>query len=709
MRTVPRASPLLYCVVTPRAALIGCCFSFFERSSGEQTRWRKGEGERHSRRSLVKVCGSVDDGTLKRGRWSHQRVDKIDVSAGCGATAREEVAGHRTATAPEGGRRRAAWAPPCGVPLRVLTTLVLLATACLDGARGATTYSGPRYFDQSEVVTFRDEITNGERRTVGTPADGTVFESPCTITGDGPDCSIEETLRWGEQIVCSPGAYCFVVATEGASDIVFTTSPALTEHMNLRTLKASIKNIPVMPGAVHKIRLYEISEIQGFPEFESATDLQVCFDTVPAGAGKRCVSFYFGVPPFQVQLSVDGGNFSSTAVARIMPYQRSRVTVRVRDLNAQDRVCIDHPATYNKISGVPGLMEDQGSTAFFQWEDVGECYAATRCVSGLVDGQTCRGRLWERIFFIKAKPYNATLTFGAVPDASRTNVRSKRRGTDLDQEDRSTQTATLSLHTVLGVPAFLDTMPGVNTVPGTPYSGKRFPSAFVNCPVPKIAIYSVLQRWSSDTQSDQLGYLGSESVEIVEGQMPEGVVINRPEPYEMPRFTQRNAKDGNYHLQGSIASVEIDWTPRKGQEGQDHWMCLTAKGGQSHNTRCFVLPVSRCQYCTIEGDSLQSLAVDFKTSWLQLYTANSASVEAFDDQNKAKDYPLNPAHLVAGTRVTLGPLYHVKAHDSMDALATRFHTSVERLMEVNPDLKTPALQVGQELCVIPDVCPKENR
>jgi LysM repeat protein len=52
-----------------------------------------------------------------------------------------------------------------------------------------------------------------------------------------------------------------------------------------------------------------------------------------------------------------------------------------------------------------------------------------------------------------------------------------------------------------------------------------------------------------------------------------------------------------------------------------------------------------------------------------------------------------------------GPIYHVKPHDSMDSLATRFHTHVDRLMDMNPDLVTPDLEVGQELCIIPDVCP----
>lgn len=44
----------------------------------------------------------------------------------------------------------------------------------------------------------------------------------------------------------------------------------------------------------------------------------------------------------------------------------------------------------------------------------------------------------------------------------------------------------------------------------------------------------------------------------------------------------------------------------------------------------------------------------------------------------------------------------------MDSLAVRFHTHVDRLMEMNPDLETPDIETGQELCIIPDVCPEDK-
>ena len=118
-----------------------------------------------------------------------------------------------------------------------------------------------------------------------------------------------------------------------------------------------------------------------------------------------------------------------------------------------------------------------------------------------------------------------------------------------------------------------------------------------------------------------------------------------------------------------------------------------------------VVPVMRCQYCTVPGDSLHSLAVDYQTSWLQLWAANAGPLFESDT---ASNYPVNPAHLPPGVRLSLGPVYEVKAHDSLDSLATRFHTNVEHLMRMNPDLDTPDIVVGQELCILPDVCPKQG-
>jgi len=571
--------------------------------------------------------------------------------------------------------------------------------------------------DETEPIQYKDQITGFEKTAKGTPLDGKHFELPCVVSNDQPNCAIPQfTYSWDMATNAADNEYkcgsalCFLVVTIDATDVVFTTSPALTAHMDSRALKATISPVPVMEGALHRIREYAISDIRGFPAFVNKRDLEVCYDTVPAGAGKRCLQLYFGVPPFHLRLSVDGAPFLPRNVARIMPYQKSRVVVRVRDLNTGDRVCIDYPATFNRVSNVPGNREDSAGTAFFDWEDsIGHitdedaCYHATRCVSGLVGGTLCAGGEWERIFTIKAKTSNTTVMLGS--DQSSNHVKSASRWSTF--ADKSAESATLKLNVVLAVPAFIDDVPGANKIRGTPYAMERLDTAFINCPVPTVAVYSLLQLWTDDSDvsgSASYTYSDSEPVEIIpQGELPGGIVLSHPDDTQLQRYEDKFA--GNYFMQGRIASVEIDWTPTKGQEGKDHTLCFMARGKDSGTTnlRCFVVPVARCQYCTVEGDSLQSLSVDYKTSWLQLWSANAGPLFKTDH---ASDYPINPAHLPPRTRLALGPLYHVKAHDSLDSLATRFRTNVEHLMDLNPDLLTDQLVVGQELCVIPNVCPE---
>ena len=290
-----------------------------------------------------------------------------------------------------------------------------------------------------------------------------------------------------------------------------------------------------MDGATHKIAQYVLSDVHGFPEFTKADDLEVCFDTVPAGAGKRCVQFYFGVPPFNLVLSVDGGPFVPHAMATLMPYQRSRVVVRVTDVNRMDHVCIDHPDTRpTEVSGVPNRMVDDSAPAFFAWEDAGSCYDATRCVSGLVNGELCEEGVWERIFTIKAKVYNATLTYMDTSDVSTTGVKSKSRVAFSTFSDRCSEHVELGLNVLLKRTSFIDEVPGANRVRGTPYSLQRLETAFVNCPLRKVAVYAILQHWSNETlESGRILYSfkGSEDVEIVaEGDLPGGSVLTVPAP-----------------------------------------------------------------------------------------------------------------------------------------------------------------------------------
>ncbi len=357
-------------------------------------------------------------------------------------------------------------------------------------------------------------------RTLGTPPDNHLFELKCRVLNGEPDCSIPENPRntWGSSFQCSRGTLCFIVATRGATNVVFSTSALLEAHIDARTLRATISTVVLPTGATHRLDVYEISAVRGFPQFQKRRDLEVCFDTVPAGAGKRCVQLHFMVPPFDLRMSVDEGPFLTSAVAISRPYERRRVRVQVRDLNLEDHVCIDYPAVTNGVvSNVPNslnqlAMESQ-ATAFFEWEDMptltsswtyslSDCFAATRCVGGKLGG-VCPGGLWERAFTVKGKSMNATMVFGAHSESK--NVRSRSTYT-LMLPDYATDSAQLIVASQLGVPAFLDSMNlAIDQAlkRGTPYSLQRLEPAFINCPLSTVAVYAILQKWRRNNDGNK--------------------------------------------------------------------------------------------------------------------------------------------------------------------------------------------------------------
>ena len=229
-----------------------------------------------------------------------------------------------------------------------MAVLGLLVAIHLHEANGQ-----PKFIDG--VVTFRE---NGlVKKADGTPANGFQFEVPCLVSNKVPNCAIKTQMKWGQQLFCSTGAICFLVTTLDATDVVFFPSPGFTDHMDMRTFKCTVSEVAVDNTdplfSRLRMRKYEILDVQGFPEFTSRQDLELCFETIPAGAGRRCLQLYFGVPPYDLRISVDGGAFVSGAVSRSSPYERSRVAVRVRDANVQDQVCIDYPATFKAVSNTP--------------------------------------------------------------------------------------------------------------------------------------------------------------------------------------------------------------------------------------------------------------------------------------------------------------------------------------------------------------------
>ncbi len=104
--------------------------------------------------------------------------------------------------------------------------------------------------------------------------------------------------------------------------------------------------------------------------------------------------------------------------------------------------------------------------------------------------------------------------------------------------------------------------------------------------------------------------------------------------------------------------VVLAWQPLRGQEGASYSICLAVRasfGGCSHTffsparyaepgTYCIKVDVQRCRYCAVEGDSLESIAASWGSSWLQLWGGNQLS---------------QTDTIAPGTPLVLGPRYHV--------------------------------------------------
>ncbi len=85
--------------------------------------------------------------------------------------------------------------------------------------------------------------------------------------------------------------------------------------------------------------------------------------------------------------------------------------------------------------------------------------------------------------------------------------------------------------------------------------------------------------------------------------------------------------------------------------------------------RCVRVEVLRCAYCLQRGESLQSLALELGTSWLQLWGANPH----LTNPQEARLYePLN-----------LGALFQPRPGDTLHGLALQFHSTQQTLRAVS--------------------------
>lgn len=118
-------------------------------------------------------------------------------------------------------------------------------------------------------------------------------------------------------------------------------------------------------------------------------------------------------------------------------------------------------------------------------------------------------------------------------------------------------------------------------------------------------------------------------------------------------------------------------------------------GITSVQTVCRHITVEKCRICLHGGQTLQSVAAEYGTDYLSLYTANV-------------NVP-NPDSLRQGTLINTGLVYRVLDGDSLFAIASRFFTTVADIVSINPDLDKILSDGGDihpddRLCMLPPVC-----
>jgi len=176
---------------------------------------------------------------------------------------------------------------------------------------------------------------------------------------------------------------------------------------------------------------------------------------------------------------------------------------------------------------------------------------------------------------------------------------------------------------------------------------------------------------------------------LIDGDLPQGATVIELEAEPVAEG----------EVPTKVTSKRFCWRPVRGQEARTYTTCYETRDTYKIDIaqRCVSIEVARCKYCTQPGDTMLNIAVDYNTDWLQLWGAN-VDVK-------------NPDHLYDYQLLNVGPVYHVRAGDSLDNLAARFHTTPDEILSVNPDVDgiegdgaEHSLEVGQALCIMPGIC-----
>lgn len=139
---------------------------------------------------------------------------------------------------------------------------------------------------------------------------------------------------------------------------------------------------------------------------------------------------------------------------------------------------------------------------------------------------------------------------------------------------------------------------------------------------------------------------------------------------------------------------QLRWTPTRGMEGHEFELCVRLQDAvleEGAVLKCTTAFVRKCEVCSLGDDTLNSIAMEYHTDWLQLWGAN------YDVQN--------PNHVEEYKRLKLGPMYTTSKDESVTVLASNFGMTEEGLRRVNPDLAgMDRYATGTPVCLIPQIC-----
>ena len=152
-----------------------------------------------------------------------------------------------------------------------------------------------------------------------------------------------------------------------------------------------------------------------------------------------------------------------------------------------------------------------------------------------------------------------------------------------------------------------------------------------------------------------------------------------------------------------LTEIDVSWRPPRGSESNETISCLDfheqTYPSLRGRTQCVKFEVLKCQVCVKYGDTLVSMAREYKTDWLQLWGANVG---------------ISNPHLLVDPgqqmSLTLGPTHEVDAAVKLELLAKRFRMTPEHLLTLNPDLAhklsgaQDVVPAGEKVCLIPDIC-----